>query len=117
MEKYDFSGALASVFNLTGAANKLIEDEAPWNLQKAGKIMELENVLNLLLETIRLASLALSPVMPVTAVKIWEKLGLGYKMETLNIENEMKYGFAWKGIKVSKGEALFPRIVEEKKEK
>jgi hypothetical protein len=53
----------------------------------------------------------------VTAVKIWEKLGLGYKMETLNIENEMKYGFAWKGIKVSKGEALFPRIVEEKKEK
>jgi methionyl-tRNA synthetase len=117
MEKYDFSGALAQVFKLTGAANKLIEDEAPWNLQKAGKIMELENVLNLLLETIRLASLALSPVMPVTAVKIWEKLGLGYKMEVLNIENEMKYGFSWKGIKVSKGEALFPRIVEEKKEK
>jgi methionyl-tRNA synthetase len=116
MDIYNFSGAIALVFGLTGAANKLIEDEAPWNLQKAGKTEELESVLNLLLETIRLASIALAPVMPSTAVKIWEKLGLSYKTESLDMDETLNYGFVWKGIKVSKGEALFPRIMEEKKD-
>lgn len=115
MDRYDFSGALSYVFKLTGMANKLIEDEAPWNLQKAGKIKELESVMNLLLETIRLASIAIMPVMPATAEKIWAKINIPYKTESLDMEKEMKYGFNWEGVKVSKGEALFPRIVEEKK--
>jgi methionyl-tRNA synthetase len=114
MDRYDFSGAMSEIFKLTGTANKLIEDEAPWKLQKEGKQKELESVLNLLLETIRLASVALSPVMPTTAPRIWEKLGLNYKMESLDMEKEMKYGFSWDGVRVSKGEALFPRIVDEK---
>jgi methionyl-tRNA synthetase len=114
MDKYDFSGALGSVFKLTGMANKLIEDEAPWNLQKTGKIKELESVLNLLLETIRLVSIAVSPVMPATAEKIWDKIGMKYKLDSLNIEKEMTYGYDWEGVEVSKGEALFPRIVEQK---
>ncbi len=113
MDKYDFTAAISKVFVLTGMANKLIEDEAPWNLQKAGKMMELESVLNLLLETIRLASIALAPVMPATAEKIWGKIGMSYKMDGLDMEKEMKYGFNWDGIKVSKGEALFMRITEE----
>ncbi|MGD0566593.1 MAG: methionine--tRNA ligase, partial [Candidatus Goldiibacteriota bacterium] len=60
--------------------------------------------------------IALAPVMPSTAVKIWEKLGLSYKTESLDMDETLNYGFVWKGIKVSKGEALFPRIMEEKKD-
>ncbi|MCE5300540.1 MAG: methionine--tRNA ligase [Spirochaetia bacterium] len=115
MDKYDLTGAMALVFKLTGMANKLIEDEAPWNLYKDGRIEQLESVLHILLETTRMASLALAPVMPSTAARIWEKLGLKYSSVSLDLDGDLKYGFDWNGIRVVKGEALFPRIVEEKK--
>jgi methionyl-tRNA synthetase len=76
MDLYAFSGAMASVWKIIGMANKLIELEAPWNLVKNGKQKELEAVLYLLLEGIRLCSVAIAPVMPETAGKIFKKLGL-----------------------------------------
>jgi methionyl-tRNA synthetase len=119
MDSFQFSTALNSVWSMIGMANKLIEVEAPWNLQKNNKMKELESVLYILLEVIRLFSLAIVPVMPDTAEKIWAKLGLHYKLEAdgrsnFDVEKEMIFGHNWKGSRVSKGEALFPRIVSDK---
>jgi methionyl-tRNA synthetase len=118
MEKMNFSDALKSVWKIIGMSNKLIDQTAPWNLFKNGQKKELGNVLYLLLEAIRLTSLAIAPVMPETAEKIWVKLGVTYDMKSLDLEKEMQFGLLKEGTKVAKGDPLFPRIQsEEEKEK
>lgn len=114
MDAYAFSGAMASVWKIIGMLNKLIELEAPWNLQKNGKQKELEAVLYLLAEGIRLCAAAIAPVMPETAGKIFKKLGLAHDPARFDIEKEMQFGLLAPGTKVEKGEALFPRIEEKK---
>lgn len=114
MEAFNLSGALDTAWDLINMANKLIEDEAPWNLQKNNKIHELETVLYILLEVIRLASIVILPVMPETAPKIWVKLGVNYDEKTINIDKELDFGKLIKGNTVAKGDPLFPRILDEK---
>jgi methionyl-tRNA synthetase len=110
MEEYVFSGAMAAVWKLIGTANKLIELEAPWNLQKNAKQKELDAVMYILLEVIRLSAAAIAPVMPGTSAKIFAKLGLAIDPAKFDIEREMVFGKLAAGTKVSKGEPLFPRI-------
>ncbi len=112
MEKFDFSNAIALIFKLINSANKLIEDEAPWNLYKVGNIKKLNSVLFLLVEVIRIASVALLPIMPDTSKKVWEKIGINYNENKLLIKDEMRFGIIKEGIRVNKGEPLFPRIKE-----
>lgn len=114
MDAFNLSGALDAAWSLIDKANKLIEDEAPWNLQKNNKIQELETVLYILLEVIRLASIVILPVMPDTAPKIWAKLGVTYDEKTINIDEELQFGRLVKGRAVAKGDPLFPRILDEK---
>ncbi|HPI02527.1 MAG TPA: methionine--tRNA ligase [Candidatus Goldiibacteriota bacterium] len=118
MEAMNFSEALKETWKIIGMSNKLIDLSTPWNLFKNGQKAALENVLYLLLEAIRLTSLAIAPVMPATAEKIWVKLGTAYDMKSLDLEKEMQFGLLKEGTKVSKGDPLFPRIQsEEEKEK
>ncbi len=112
MEKFDFSNAIALMFKLINMANKLIEDEAPWNLYKEGKIKKLNSLLYLLVEVIRIASIILLPIMPDTAKKVWEKIGIIYDENKIFIKDEIKFGRIKEGTKVFKGEPLFPRIKE-----
>lgn len=112
MEKFDFSNALLLIFKLINSANKLIEDEAPWNLYKIKDLKKLNSVLYILVEVIRIASIALLPVMPDTAKRVWEKIGIDYNENNLLLKNELKFGIIKTGIKVNKGEPLFPRIKE-----
>jgi len=115
MEEYAFSDTMSAVWKLIGTANKLIELEAPWNLQKNAKQKELEAVMYLLLEVIRISAAAIAPVMPETSGKIFAKLGLSIDPAKFDIEKEMQFGLLKAGTKVSKGEPLFPRIEDEKK--
>lgn len=114
MDAFNLSGGLEAAWDLISMANKLIEDEAPWNLQKNNKIQELETVLYILLEVIRLASIVVCPVMPDTAKKIWAKLGIEYDENNLKIDDELQFGKLSVGGPISKGDPLFPRILDEK---
>jgi methionyl-tRNA synthetase len=84
-------------------------------LQKNAKQKELEAVMYLLLEVIRISAAAIAPVMPETSGKIFAKLGLSIDPAKFDIEKEMQFGLLKAGTKVSKGEPLFPRIEDEKK--
>ncbi len=117
MDSLDYSGAMAGVWDVIKAANKYIEDAAPWSLNKKGETELLGRVMYNLLEAIRVASAAVAPVMPETAVKIWKKLGLDYKMEDIRLDKEMMFGVLKPGTAVKKGGPLFPRIKDEKKSK
>ncbi len=109
MEKYAFQTALADVFAVIARANKYIDETAPWTLAKSEETYpRLARVLYNLAETIRLCSILLSPVMPETCTKIFEKIGADASIQTW--DSATTFGLLPKTATLVKGENLFPRI-------
>jgi methionyl-tRNA synthetase len=65
------------------AANKLINQQEPWNLFKNGQLTELANVMATVLDTLRMVSILLSPVVPNLAKNMWQQLGQTKPFETV----------------------------------
>jgi methionyl-tRNA synthetase len=95
-------------------ANRYIEDAAPWNLAKSEETTaRLDAVLFNALEAVRIAALFTAPVMPRTSAEVWRRLGLGTIQEVSDIHARAAWGQMPPGVRVEKGEALFPRIYED----
>ncbi len=110
MERLSFGHAIDKIWEVINYANKLIEDEAPWNLWKTNNINKLSGVLYSLAEALRIIAVYLYPVIPTTAEKIWEQLYLEADLSKVNLDNEAQWGRLKPGTKITKGPALFPRI-------
>ena len=110
MDKLQFSQALAEIWKVIGECNKYIDLTQPWVLGKdPEKKGLLGNVLLTLAECVRFVAVLIQPVMPSTPARIFEQLGL--TDEALKTwESLACFGMLPDGIKVCKGEALFPRI-------
>jgi methionyl-tRNA synthetase len=115
MGKLLFGHALDKVWLVINDANKLIEDEAPWNLWKTGKIDKLSCVLYALAEAMRIVAIYLYPFMPSTAENIWEQLNIEGTLKDAGLDIAGKWGILKPGTKIKKGKALFPRIETAKK--
>lgn len=113
MDNFSFSKALAAVWEVISRANKYIVENAPWDLAKdAGKAERLATVFYYLLETLRLISLTLHPVMPTTAEKMRQALGL---TGAPDLTEQAKWGLLKPGTEVKAPQALFPRLDSGKK--
>lgn len=95
LDGQDFIAALEAIWELIAACNKHIEVTKPWNLKKENRTSELENFIAVLAAAIRLAGEEVGPFMPATSQKINAQIGAD---------------------RVAKGDPLFPRIIEEKKQ-
>ncbi len=113
MENVAYNRALASIWEIIGLANTYIDRSTPWNLKKEGRTDKLGRVLYDLLETVRLVTLGIYPVMPDTAQKIWEQLGYSDKVED-HTYDEASFGILQSGTRLGKPQNLFERIDEEK---
>lgn len=113
MDKLAPSLALTEVFKLTSRANKYIDETTPWTLAKdETKKVRLATVLYNLLAAIRVATIALQPVMPETAVKIFEQIGADATVrdwETIDKFTALAANATV--VAPAKGDTLFPRIV------
>lgn len=117
MENLAYSEALSSVFELIGACNKYIDLTMPWKLIKKEKDHpRLATVMYNLAECLRICAIALSPFMTRVAPKMFAQLGVE-EPALQTWDSILSFGGLKPGTKVQKGEALFPRIVEEKQEK
>ena len=104
--------ALEDIFELIGRANKYIDETTPWILAKDEEKKErLGTVLYNLVESLRFSSVLLSAFLPSTSEKIDAQLNI----TTKSFESLSGFDGTTPGTKVSKGEALFPRIDVEKK--
>ena len=104
-----FSDALAEIWQYIGALNKYIDLTMPWALAKdETKRDRLASVMYHLAEGLRIVSVLSAAVLPRTAVKIAQQLGIDGALCTW--ESAKTYGMIPSGTKVCKGEALFPRI-------
>ncbi len=110
MDKLQFSQALAEIWKVIGECNKYIDLTQPWILGRdESQKGLLGNVLLTLAECVRFVAVLIRPFMPKTPERIFEQLGL--KDEALqNWDSLSRFGTLPAGIRVCKGEALFPRI-------
>ncbi len=110
-----FHEALESVWKLVRRTNKYIDETMPWALAKDEANKDtLNHVLYNLCESIRLSAAMFSSLLPDTARKTFDQLGIEGKEELYNWESTDTFGLLPEGTKVHKGQSLFPRLdVEE----
>lgn len=111
LDKLDLSNYLAAAFKLVSRANKYIDETEPWKLAKdENQKGRLGTVLYNLVECIRMALIFTAPTMPTLAGRANQQIPLFDDTEKLNWEDAGKWGISKPGIKVARGESLFPRI-------
>ncbi len=114
LDKLQFSNALMEIWKLVGSTNKYIDLTTPWILARDENAKErLGTVLYNLSDCIRIISVLISPFMPNTPARIWAQLGIDRGQGT-DWKDTKEFGKLPTGIKVRKGEALFPRIEQDK---
>jgi methionyl-tRNA synthetase len=108
MEGLDPQGAILAVWEIVTRGNVYVDEKQPWRLVKeeggAGKVAE---VLWHLLEALRHALVYLWPVMPGKMAEGYAQLGLG-DIAGIRLDDVAEFGFP-EGVRVAKGEPLFPR--------
>ena len=110
METYHNADAVSEIISFAKRCNKYIDETTPWVLAKDEAMLpRLEGVLYNLLESIRLLSILLYPVIPETCEKMRAQLGIMNDIEL----NDLKFGL-YDGYAVTEPEALFASIDTEK---
>ena len=114
VDELKISEGLEDVWAYIGALNKYIDTTMPWALAKdESKTDRLKSVLYHLAEGLRIVSVLIECVMPGAAVKMRAQLGIADEALT-SLGSVRSYGAAIAGLKVQKGEAVFPRLDVEK---
>jgi methionyl-tRNA synthetase len=122
IESYLLHEGLPALWSFVDMANRLVDAEKPWDLNKAAKggddkaAARLGEVLGDLVEACRLVGLAAAPFMPNTAPRVLAQLGFDYPYAPDGnggpaILDELRWGaHAADSGRVSTPEPLFPRI-------
>ncbi len=116
MDQMSFNLALENIWTLIRRTNKYIDQTEPWILGKdKSKKERLNQVIYHLAQSLRIISLLVYPFMPLTALKIWNQLGIMENIENMSIPEDAQWGTLKPDTRVNPGENLFPRIDDEKK--
>jgi methionyl-tRNA synthetase len=117
--------ALAAIWSFVGDANRFVDAEKPWELNKSSRAGDVDAdgrlriVLGDLLEACRLVALAAAPFVPATAPRVLAQLGYAYPYgEDGNggprLLDELRWGaHAGETGRVGAAEPLFPRLESE----
>jgi len=103
--------ALEATFELCAAANKYVDQTAPWALVKSGDNARLARVIYQVLEAIRWLGVMIWPVMPTKSDALMAQLGLPPVASTIDHDT---WPQAWGALKpatrTAPGAPLFPRF-------
>jgi methionyl-tRNA synthetase len=112
MGELAFNKALQTIWTLVSAANKYIDESAPWTLAKdPANRQRLGTVMYNLLEGIRIIALLVAPFMPDTGESIL--VTLGDTQHDVTLTDRDGWGGLVAGTAIAKAEPLFPRIEAE----
>ena len=108
---FQFSNALQEIWKLIGECNKYIDVTQPWVLGRdEGSKPRLATVLYTLAECVRRVAVMIGFVMPRTPERIFAQLGVTDPALKTWESITKPFGVLPLGLKVCKGEALFPRL-------
>jgi len=111
MDSFHIADALTEVFTALRRANKYIDETTPWSLAKdESQKARLGTVLYNLLESIRIAAVLLTPIIPAAAEKIFAQIG----SDVCDFDSVLTFGALKSDASVGEPEPLFSRIDEVK---
>ena len=106
-EGYELQEALVKAWALVTRANQYVDQTAPFKLAKdPTQATRLDEVLYNLVEVCRILAILVWPVMPETAQKMFQQLGLSARPERFA---DAAWGMLEPGHPVGEPAALFPR--------
>ena len=116
MREMRFHKSLMTIWEIVSSVNKYIDTMAPWVLAKSDRT-RLSTVLFQILETLKLISVLLWPIMPDTAEKIQKALCLRKRGEDFSLNDIREWG--QEPVKKTTLEIphLFPRVEKDDKKK
>ncbi len=117
VENMKLEKGLDAVMNVVRAANRYMEQTAPWALAKEGKTERLATVLYTAADVLRVVSGLLYPVMPGKMAELRKTIGMPEKdQQAVSFDQVGSYGVLRPGWQMQDIAALFPRIQLEKEE-
>ncbi|MBV9663962.1 MAG: methionine--tRNA ligase [Actinobacteria bacterium] len=99
--------ALEATWQLIREANAYLEANEPWKAEPGPAV---EAVLGDALEALRIVALLASPALPSTCAEIWRRLGLSGALDDQRVPEAAAWGQYPGGLRVEKGDPLFPRL-------
>ena len=108
MNALAFNRALDRLWELVRETNRYIDHSAPWKL--TGDQDRLDTVIHTFLESLRQISVMTFPFMPASSENMWRQLGIENNKDLLVMSSLDKWSGISPGIKVAKGEILFPKV-------
>ena len=113
IEKMKFSNYLSEIWKFVAECNKYMEICAPWSLTKDERQKpRLATILYNVLESLRIVSILVAPVMPKISKEIQNQLGL--KDSDCAWESSKKWGVLEENVKINRLNPLFARLDIEK---
>ena len=110
IKAFAFDTALETIWEFVRRINRYIQQTQVWTLAKPETKPRMGTILYNSLETLRVISVLISPFIPETAEKIQKQIGLS------EFDTALDWGRLPVGIKVSRGEPIFPRVDTKKQE-
>ena len=121
MDSFLLNQALEALWDFVGHANRFVDDEQPWSLNKAAKAGDAEaadrlrSTLADLLEACRVVGLAAAPFMPAAAARVFGQLGLQWPFGAdgaggPRLTDLAAWGGSGGGGRIGAQEILFPRV-------
>ncbi len=110
-ENFEFQDGLIEIWNLIGRCNKYIDETTPWVLAKNDSLKnELNEVMYVLYEALRLTAILISPIMPDSSNTILESLNVNNN----DLYNSLVFGYS-NNVKVCESiSPLFTRVDSKK---
>src|SRR5712664_2675525 len=109
-EQYHFTRALEEIWRLITDVDLLISEQKPWVLaEDPGKRAQLDTVLWIAADTLRVVAVLAHPVIPSATERLWKSLGQNGSVGEQGID-ALEFGTIKPGVKIAKAETLFPRV-------
>ncbi|MBS1877734.1 MAG: methionine--tRNA ligase [Acidobacteria bacterium] len=110
--KFEFSRALETIWQMISVVDKYIVERAPWKLAKSKDEAApelLDRTLYSAAEVLRVLCGLLAPVLPDSVAKIWSLLGFAEPVGSLRTA-DLTFGLLKAGQKIPEVQPVFPRI-------
>jgi methionyl-tRNA synthetase len=86
-------------------------EKEPWAIAKdEARRGELGSILYASAEVLRILAVLIFPIMPRAATALWGQLGIPEALESQRLPESAGWGGLAAGTRVTKGDALFPRL-------
>ncbi|MGH7682501.1 MAG: class I tRNA ligase family protein, partial [Candidatus Eiseniibacteriota bacterium] len=112
VDRYELEGGIEAAWTIIRRANRLVEEQAPWNLAKdPARAADLDRLLGALSVALQHVALLLYPIMPAKAKTVWDTLRLTPALEAARFPAPgALLAPPPTGTALGESQPLFPRI-------